>query len=160
MSFILLFSLITITTSANAVRLCSITDFQLCSSCGELSEAIDITQPNAGDTYRGAYWNGLYKAYVLNCPNIGQLLLDNEASPVTGGHEGLLIYAVTNKWPHNDEAINSKWVDLLLRNGAAMDMPIEYDPQRTTTLTLNSRRDKGFSISVDYPHLLKKFTTK
>ena len=144
--------------SANASRSCSITDFQSCSSCVELSEAIDITQPNAGEYYRGAYWNGLLMAYVRDCPNIGQLLLDNGASPVTGGNEGLLIYAVTNKWPHDDEVINSKWVNLLLKNGAAMDMPIEYDPQRTTTQTLNSRRNEGLPMNIDYPHLLKKFT--
>jgi hypothetical protein len=149
--------------ASNALSSCSITHFQSCSSCDELNEAIDITQPNAGEYYRGAYWNGLFMAYVRDCPNIGQLLLDNGASPVTGGSEGLLIYTVTKKWPHNDEVINSKWVNLLLKNGASMDMPlersdIEYDPQRTTTQTLNSRRDEGLPMNIDYPHLLKKFT--
>ena len=139
-------------------RQCSISNFQQCYSCEALSCAVDLEKPNAGDYYRGAHWNGLYKAYVLNCPDIGQILLDYGASPVTGGYEGLLIYAVTRKWPHDDETINSKWVDLLLKNGAAMDTPLEgLEGPLTTTQKL---KKIVIPQSVDYPHLLKKFTNK
>ena len=140
------------------VRQCSTSDFQACRSCDGLSCAIDLEQPNAGDYYRGAYWNGLFKAYVLNCPDIGQILLDHGASPVTGGYNSLLIYNVTDKWPHDDETINSKWVDLLLKNGAAMDTPLEgLEGPLTTTQKL---KKIVIPQSVDYPHLLKKFTNK
>ena len=157
-SFILLFSLMTITTSANAR--CSITDFQQCLSCDELSEAIDINQPNAGDYYRGAYWNGLYMAYVRNCPNIGQLLLDHGASPVTGGYEGLMILEVSGSWPHNDQAINSKWVDLLLKYGATMNTPTLFGDQLTTTGKMDWLAGEGFPIDISYPSLLKKFANE
>ena len=142
------------------LRQCSTSDFQACSSCDGLSCAIDLEQPNAGDYYRGAYWNGLFKAYVLNCPDIGQILLDHGASPVTGGYYSLLIYNVTTKWPHDDETINSKWVDLLLKNGAAMDTPLEGSEGPLTTNQKLKHPDFTWILQPDYPHLLKKFTTK
>ena len=71
-----------------------------------------------------------------------------------------MIYNVTDKWPHDDETINSKWVDLLLKNGAAMDTPLEGSEGPLTTNQKLKHPDFTWISQPDYPHLLEKFPNK
>lgn len=92
---------------------CDFRDLQRCNSCDELQTIIDPKNPDDGEYYRGAYWNGLYAAYRLNCQAAAKTLLDNKANPNLGGASGSLLYSVASSWPHKDEKINKQWANLL-----------------------------------------------
>lgn len=120
-------------TSASAQsRACSPSDFQSCKSCAQLEAAIDLKNPNAGDYYRGAEWNGLYAAYVLNCQVIAAKLIKVGANPSSGGTSGSMIMTVAGKWPHNNKKINKAWASLLLASGADIDSPLNWRDRKST----------------------------
>ncbi|QPT15236.1 hypothetical protein I6G37_09970 [Serratia rubidaea] len=96
---------------------CSKDNFDQCKTCDQLSKAIDIKNPNHGDYYRGALWNGLYASYVRNCPAVAKKLLSNGAKPTLGGPMGSMGAAIAQKWPHNSESINMLWADMLIKGG-------------------------------------------
>lgn len=99
---------------------CSSDNFQGCSSCQALEAAVDYKDPNKGDYYRGALWNGLFAAYRLNCPLVGYRLIDSGATVVNGGLYGSMILTVSSKWPHEDKKINESWAAMLLLKGAKL----------------------------------------
>ncbi len=111
---------------------CSTSDFQSCKSCEQLEAAVDLKQPTAGDYYRGAEWNGLFSAYVLNCPIIAARLIRAGANPSSGGSSGSMILTVASKWPHNNKKINDVWAALLLAAGANMDSPLKWRENKST----------------------------
>ena len=108
-----------LTTPASAG--CDILDLQRCSSCAALAQTIDPQQPDLGEYYRGAYWNGLYAAYKLNCQSVAKTLLDHQANPNLGGTLGSLFFIVAKAWPHNNHAINRQWLELLLHYQIDLD---------------------------------------
>jgi hypothetical protein len=122
--------------AAGTTRQCSVEDFQACRSCPQLEAAIDLTQPSAGDYYRGAHWNGLYAAYVLNCPMIGAKLIHAGADPAIGGTNGSMILTVSSKWPHNSRKINEAWAAMLLASGANMGTALPSQNGQNTSQLL------------------------
>jgi hypothetical protein len=119
-----------------AKRYCSTSDFQACKSCRELEESVDLKQPSTGDYYRGAEWNGLFSAYVLNCPVIAAKLIRAGASPSSGGSSGSMILTVASKWPHNNKKVNDSWAALLFAAGANMEAPLKWREGRSTKAIL------------------------
>jgi len=115
---------------------CSTSDFQSCKNCAQLQAAVDLKQPTAGDYFRGAEWNGLFSAYVLNCPVIAAKLLKAGASPSSGGSSGSMILTVASKWPHNNKKINDAWAALLLTAGASIESPLKFREGKSTKAVL------------------------
>ncbi len=111
---------------------CSALDFQACKSCGQLEAAVDYKQPSAGDYYRGAEWNGIFAAYVLNCPVIAAKLIKAGANPSSGGSSGSMILTVASKWPHDNKKINEAWAALLFTAGANMGTKLAWRDGRNT----------------------------
>lgn len=118
---------------AGQPRQCSISDFQACKSCLELAAAVDYKRPGAGEYYRGMRWNGLFSAYVLNCPVIAAKLLKAGANPVDGGESGSMILSVVGKWPHDNQQINEHWVALIATAGAKLDDKLPFGNIAPTT---------------------------
>lgn len=134
-------------------RFCSASDFQSCKSCTQLDSAIDLKNPDAGDYYRGAEWNGLYTAYILNCQKVATKLLKAGANPSSGGSSGSMILTVADKWPHKNKKINEAWASLLLASGANVNMPLNWrDGQNTKQLL---KEETWYNPS--YPDLLSLF---
>ncbi len=111
---------------------CSSSDFQSCKNCVQLESAVDLTQPTTGDYFRGAAWNGLFSAYVLNCPVIAAKLIKAGANPSSGGLSGSMILTVANKWPHENKKINDAWAALLLVAGASTDSRLKWRDNKST----------------------------
>ncbi len=146
-------ALLLVSLSAPAAdRVCSTADFQACKTCSQLEAAVDYQNPSAGDYYRGADWNGLYAAYVANCPLIATKLIRAGADPSSGGLMGSMIMSVADKWPHDDVSINETWAALLLLAGASVDAPL--DRMDGTTKEVLAR--ESWYVP-DYPNLLVLF---
>lgn len=134
-------------------RTCSPIDFQSCKSCDQLASAVSLKEPDSGEYYRGAEWNGLYAAYVLNCPIVAAKLLEAGANPASGGTWGSLIMTVAGKWPHNSKQVNEAWAALLLSAGADMDTSLNWRDHKNTKEVLAEE----LSYRPDYPDLLVLF---
>ncbi len=132
---------------------CSAQDFQGCKTCDELENAIDYRQPDAGDYYRGAQWNGLFASYVNNCPLIAGRLIHEGANPASGGPQGSMILAVASKWPHDDEEINTVFAAILLASGIDEKTKVDAPQNYSTKKTLK----KNSWIEVDYDSILNLF---
>ena len=115
--FGLVISMVTVNATAASPSQCNKDNFNACKTCEQLSKAIDLKEPNRGDYYKGALWNGLYASYVINCPVVAEKLLSNGAIPSYGGYMGSMGAVLTGKWPHNNESINLLWADLLIKHG-------------------------------------------
>lgn len=115
--FGLMLSIVAVNSSAASSLQCNKDNFDMCKTCEQLSKAIDLKNPNHGDYYRGALWNGLYTSYVINCPAVAEKLLSHGAIPSYGGYMGAMGAVLTGKWPHNNEAINLSWADFLIKHG-------------------------------------------
>ena len=144
-------AMITISNAQANERNCSVTDFQSCKTCDELNDAIDIEQPNYGDYYRGAHWNGLFTAYRHDCRVIGAKLLDYGAFPASGGSGGSMIYTIANKWPHRNIEVNLVWAKMLKQYDAAKSDKLLSQPTKDTFYVLNEWPP------VDYQHILDMF---
>lgn len=154
-TFLTLFGLVS-TSAALAegtARRCSAEDFQACRSCAQLNAAVDLKSPMAGNYYRGAEWNGLFAAYVLNCPMVGALLIRAGADPAIGGTNGSMILTVAGKWPHNNRQINEAWAAMLLAAGASMVTPLPSQSGKSTSQML---LDDSWA-KPDYSDLLTAF---
>ncbi|MGQ8453212.1 hypothetical protein ACUTFJ_26990 [Klebsiella pneumoniae] len=86
--FGLVISMVTVNATAASPSQCNKDNFNACKTCEQLSKAIDLKEPNRGDYYKGALWNGLYASYVINCPVVAEKLLSNGAIPSYGGYMG------------------------------------------------------------------------
>ena len=106
---------VTTAIHANETGKCDLKDLQRCNSCGALERAVNLKQPDIGEYYRGAYWNGLYAAYRLNCQKVAIKLLDNNANPNLGGSSGSMLVSISGAWPHNNKEINKQWMDMLFK---------------------------------------------
>ncbi|WP_368294644.1 hypothetical protein [Klebsiella pneumoniae] len=115
--FGLVISMVAVNATAASPSQCNKDNFNACKTCEQLSKAIDLKEPNRGDYYKGALWNGLYASYVINCPVVAEKLLSNGAIPSYGGYMGSMGAVLTGKWPHNNESINLLWADLLIKHG-------------------------------------------
>ncbi|WP_373856638.1 hypothetical protein [Klebsiella variicola] len=115
--FCLVISMVAVNATAASPSQCNKDNFNACKTCEQLSKAIDLKEPNRGDYYKGALWNGLYASYVINCPVVAEKLLSNGAIPSYGGYMGSMGAVLTGKWPHNNESINLLWADLLIKHG-------------------------------------------
>ncbi|HBT7661924.1 TPA: hypothetical protein MCW73_001441 [Klebsiella pneumoniae] len=115
--FGLTLSIVSVNAATASSLQCNKDNFNACKTCEQLSKAIDLKEPNRGDYYRGALWNGLYTSYVINCPVVAEKLLSHGAIPSYGGYMGAMGAVLTGKWPHNNESINLSWADLLIKHG-------------------------------------------
>lgn len=115
--FGLVLSMVAVNATAARPSQCNKDNFNACKTCEQLSKAIDLKEPNRGDYYKGALWNGLYASYVINCPVVAEKLLSHGAIPSYGGYMGAMGAVLTGKWPHNNESINLSWADLLIKHG-------------------------------------------
>ena len=140
------------TTEASAT--CSLGDLQRCTSCKALDKTINLKQPDQGEYYRGAYWNGLYAAYVMNCQSVARKLLDNNANPNLGGSFGSFLATVANNWPHKKETINQQWSKLLLNYKIDTNWKNPYVDMSAKTII-----DDGL-LTVSYPSIWKAFIEK
>ena len=151
---ILAFLSIVFTINAHSYsRDCSLNDFQACKSCGDLQRAIDLNRPDFGDFYRGALWNGLFSAYVNNCPKIAEQLIENDASPVSGGSGGSMILTIANKWPHNNIEVNLRWAAMLKKNGVNIYTPLIFQGFGYNTVEVM----ENHSSETYYKDILKMF---
>lgn len=133
---------------------CAIGDLQSCSSCPQLGKVIDLARPDSGEYYRGAYWNGLFAAYRLNCLDIGKRLLERKANPNLGGASGSFLATLVQPWPHNKESINREWVNLTKN--------YSVDPNWKNPWTGESAIEiiaKG-EVAVSYPDLWSELTRR
>ncbi|MEM8013025.1 hypothetical protein Q4R53_12240 [Morganella morganii] len=105
---------------------CDKNNFDQCKTCDQLSKAIDLSDPDRGDYYRGALWNGLYASYVRNCPAVAEKLLANGATPSLGGWNAAFPIVISGEWPHNNKAINEKWKNLLIKYNVKLDLIPEW----------------------------------
>lgn len=143
----LLLSVVCCLASAEVNAKCDLHDLQRCTSCGGLSKTVDLAEPDQGEYYRGAYWNGLYAAFRLNCPAVGKKLLENHANPNLGGVGGSFLASLLSSWPHNNETINKQWVDILRHYPLNVDWKNPYTKQSAREMVANK------TISVAYPEI-------
>jgi hypothetical protein len=120
-------------------------------SCKDLAAAVKTAEPNDGEYFHAAEWNGLYAAYVHNCLDIAETLLQRGADPNCGGSLGSMILTVVDKWPHNNKHVNEKWVALLLKYKANPQKKV--GPEEASPVSLIAR----FDFKPDYPDLWKRF---
>ena len=140
------------TTEARAS--CSLDDLQRCTSCKALDKTVNLKNPDQGEYYRGAYWNGLYAAYVMNCQSVARKLLDNHANPNLGGSFGSFLATIANDWPHKKESINLEWSKLLLN--------YKIDPNwKNPYMEMSAKAviDDGL-LTVSYPSIWDTFVGK
>lgn len=148
---------ITVVSCLSAVAVeakCDLADLQRCTSCGELQSTIDPKNTDSGDYYRGAYWNGLYAAYRLNCQTVAKTLLDNKANPNLGGSAGSLLYSISRSWPHKDEKINKQWAGLLNNYSVDVDWKNPYTDKSAREII---EQDE---MPIDYPDIWKSLVAK
>jgi hypothetical protein len=100
--------------SCGFARPCLLSDLQSCKDCPSVREVLDLQHPDFGEYYRGAYWNGLYAAFRLDCRDVGRELLQHGANPNLGGKFGSFLVTVVGDWPHHNSEVNRAWVDLIL----------------------------------------------
>lgn len=130
---------------------CTTDNLQACKACPEIAAAAKGQDPNAGDYYRGAFWNLLFAAYVHNCQPLGQALLAAGANPSFGGQQSSMVLTVSNRWPHDSETVNKQWAAMLAKAGASVDVKLPY------TETTAREIVTGGDASVDYPVIWKSF---
>lgn len=133
-------------------RSCAASDFQACKTCDQLESAVDLEQPNLGDYYRGAQWNGLFAAYRPNCPIIGVALIAAGTNPASGGLFGSMIISVSGNWPHDDKKVNEAWAAMLLLTGAVTDTRIGERQNKTTSDLLSES-----GITLENPDIYELF---
>jgi hypothetical protein len=150
---LLLLSTIGCHAKSPSVEKCDIHDLQRCKSCTALSNTIDLKNPDAGEYYRGAYWNGLYTAFVLNCQDVGKQLLENHANPNLGGSSGSFPASLVSAWPHNAMKINKQWADMLLTYPVDLSWKNPYSDESATEIIKNEE------MPVDYPDIWKELNS-
>ncbi|MGF7408514.1 hypothetical protein [Providencia alcalifaciens] len=117
-----LLTVVLLLMSGIAYSKCDSNNFDQCKTCDQLDKAIVLSDPDKGDYYRGAFWNGLYASYVRNCQNVAKKLLDNGATPSLGGHNYALPVVISGNWPHENKSINEEWKNLLLKYNVKLDL--------------------------------------
>jgi len=140
--------------TTEVIAACSLDDLQRCASCNELDKTVNLKQPDQGEYYRGAYWNGLYTAYVMNCQSVGKKLLDNNANPNLGGSFGAFLATVANEWPHKKQSINQQWSKLLQSYSIDTNWKNPYMDMSAKTVI-----DDGL-LTVSYPAIWTAFIEK
>ena len=130
---------------------CTAGYLQGCKSCRQLARVTAQNEPDSGDYYRGAQWNGLYAAYVHSCLDVAEELLKRGANPNWGGWQGSMVLSIVDRWPHNDRSINRKWAALFLRFGAHARKKVP-DQDKTPEAMV-----KDGDFEPDYPELWKMF---
>jgi hypothetical protein len=151
---VLFFALLLSTAAERAyAHPCSLSDLQSCSSCPAVSKVLDLKNPDSGEFYRGAFWNGLFAAYRLNCLELAQDLLKHGANPNLGGVSGSFLATIVQAWPHNSEAINAKWAKLVCG--------FRVDANWKNPWTLENAREivQKQEIKIAYPGLWNKLSS-
>lgn len=131
---------------------CHLADLQRCDSCIALKNAINLEKPDDGEYYRGAYWNGLYAAYKLNCPQVAKVLLDHRANPNLGGSSGSFLASLVSAWPHKNAAVNKQWAEMLINYPIDIYWKNPYTDQSAKEIINNGL------IAVDYPEVWNMLT--
>ncbi|MBI1860145.1 MAG: hypothetical protein HYR96_04410 [Deltaproteobacteria bacterium] len=126
-------------------------NFQACKSCKTLAAATSKAEPNEGEYFHAAQWNGLYAAYVHNCLAVAEDLLKRGADPSSGGALGSMILTVVDKWPHNNKRVNEKWAALLKKYRANPQKKV--GPEDSTPMGLMAM----LHSKPDYPDLWARF---
>ncbi|ARB21535.1 hypothetical protein ACPEGK_28735 [Klebsiella sp. K794] len=144
--FGIVLSMVAVNVTAASSSQCNKNNFDMCKNCEQLSRAIDLKNPNHGEYYRGALWNGLYASYVINCPSVAEKLLSHGAIPSYGGYMGAMGPVLTGKWPHNNEAINLSWADLLIKHGIDVNQHTGDYKSATEVWALNEKQIEYKSV--------------
>jgi hypothetical protein len=131
---------------------CILSDLQSCASCPAPAKVLDNSRPDAGEYYRGAYWNGLFAAYRLNCVSLGEELLKHGANPNLGGASGSFPATLVQAWPHHDVGINRKWVDLVLKYRLDMKWRNPWTGRSAAEIIADHE------VAIDYPDLLRELS--
>jgi hypothetical protein len=135
-------------------RTCTSSDLQSCSSCPALAKVLVFTTPDAGEYYRGAFWNGLFAAYRLNCLALGHKLLEHGANPNLGGASGSFLATLVQSWPHKDEKINRKWAELICNKSVEPDWRNPWTGESAREIISNQE------VNVDYPQLWEELSSR
>ena len=133
-------------------RTCASSDLQSCTSCPALEKVLDLAKPDAGEYYRGAFWNGLFAAYRLDCAALGQKLLERGANPNLGGASGSFLATLVQAWPHKDEKVNQKWVKLVCGKSVDSDWKNPWTDESAREIVSNQE------VTVDYPQLWRELS--
>ncbi|AVK37893.1 hypothetical protein [Morganella morganii] len=136
--------------SGSALAKCDKNNFDQCKTCDQLSKAVDLSEPDRGDYYRGALWNGLYASYVRNCPAVAEKLLEHGATPSLGGANAALPVVVSGKWPHDNKKINEDWLALLIKYKVNINH-IPNERRSSYEIYLNNKE------LIEYPDIWQKF---
>ncbi|WP_224039749.1 hypothetical protein [Paraburkholderia unamae] len=131
-------------------QICQLGDLQSCRSCRDLESVLDFMHPDRGEYYRGAYWNGLYAAFRLNCQDIGNHLLKVGANPNLGGTSGSFLASVVNAWPHNNGKINKDWVEMIKNYSIDPNWISPFSGESAAKLISSGE------VEIDYPQLWKE----
>lgn len=150
MKKMVVFALACLAVSSRAMA-CSTDDLQSCKTCPEIAAAVQGKDPNAGDYYRGAFWNPLFAAYVHNCQPLARTLLAAGANPSFGGQQSSMALTIANRWPHDNEAVNKQWAAMLAKSGASVDVKLPYTDTTARAIVA------GGDASIDYPVIWKSF---
>ena len=135
-------------------QVCRLSDLQSCASCPALGKVLNFSKPDAGEYYRGAFWNGLFAAYRLNCLSLGEDLLKHGANPNLGGASGSFLATLVQAWPHHDVKINRKWVDLILK------YPVDAKWRNPWTDESAEEIISNQEVAVDYPDLWRQLSSR
>lgn len=130
---------------------CHISYLQGCARCSDLRAAVDLKNPDQGEYYRGACWNGLYAAFRLNCQALGKTLLEHHANPNPGGNDYMFLISLAGAWPHNDSKINLQWLALIKPYG----INVNWKPTPSSESAVQIVANTPYPI-IDYPDIWQK----
>lgn len=132
-------------------RSCNVDDLQPSNTCRALAKVVTNAEPDNGEYLHGAQWNELYTAYVHDCYSVAEGLLKRGANPNWGGSLGSMIISVSDKWPHNNKAVNQKWASLLIKYGASARKPVPLEDKPPQAIL------QEFEMKPDYPDIWARF---
>lgn len=151
-SFFFLCTFLFFTSGPLYAGTCVLSDLQSCSSCPTLEKVLDLAKPDAGEYYRGAFWNGLFAAYRLDCFALGQKLLEHGANPNLGGASGSFLATLVQAWPHKEEKVNRKWATLVCKKSVDPDWKNPWTNESAREIVSNQE------VSVEYPELWRELS--
>ena len=106
---------------------CEVDHLVACHSCAELEAVLKDEPPEEGEYYQGALHNAFFTAFFLDCVPFGKRLLERGVDPSVGGLFGSMALTVSSNWPHNNRAVNDRWLDLLLQYHIKVDITTYLD---------------------------------
>jgi hypothetical protein len=133
-----------------SVPSCEVDHLEACHSCPELEVALKDELPGEGEYYHGALHNALFEAFFLDCMSVGKQLLERGVDPSVGGLFGSMAFTVSINWPHNNRAVNDRWLDLLLQYHIKVDITTYLDDLPALQVVANG------DFEPDYPDIWQR----